>query len=162
MRGKSQFRTSLLCTPSLAAAVALLVLLAAVPAWAQNPVPPTAREAAASPAFAAKLPILRRPARQGAGFGTRPRQFGNGSASCATDLRRRIRCVYDNGPVNGTTDAWTINFGYVVSDTFPGGSGVSGFDIYVWEFPGDVVTSLQWSITSRAKRRNPLWLGHGQ
>ncbi len=25
---------------------------------------------------------------------------------------------YDNGPINGTTDAWTINFGYVVSDTF--------------------------------------------
>ncbi len=26
--------------------------------------------------------------------------------------------TYDNGPINGTTDAWTINFGYVVSDTF--------------------------------------------
>ncbi len=25
---------------------------------------------------------------------------------------------YDNGPISGTTDAWTINFGYVVSDTF--------------------------------------------
>ena len=25
---------------------------------------------------------------------------------------------YDNGPINGTTDAWTINFGYIVSDTF--------------------------------------------
>ncbi len=29
---------------------------------------------------------------------------------------------YDNGPINGTTDAWTINFGYVVSDTFVMGS----------------------------------------
>ncbi len=26
---------------------------------------------------------------------------------------------YDNGPINGTTDAWTINFGYVVSDILP-------------------------------------------
>ena len=26
--------------------------------------------------------------------------------------------AYDNGPINGTTDAWEINFGYVVSDTF--------------------------------------------
>ena len=26
--------------------------------------------------------------------------------------------IYDNGPVNGNTDAWTINFGFVVSDTF--------------------------------------------
>lgn len=25
--------------------------------------------------------------------------------------------IYDNGPVNGTTGAWTINFGYAVSDT---------------------------------------------
>ena len=24
---------------------------------------------------------------------------------------------YNNGPINGTTDAWTINFGYVVSDS---------------------------------------------
>jgi len=26
--------------------------------------------------------------------------------------------VYSNGPINGTTDAWTINFGFVVSDSF--------------------------------------------
>ncbi len=26
--------------------------------------------------------------------------------------------LYNNGPINGTTDAWTINFGYVVSDNF--------------------------------------------
>ena len=25
---------------------------------------------------------------------------------------------YDNGPVNGQVDAWTINFGFAVSDTF--------------------------------------------
>jgi uncharacterized repeat protein (TIGR03803 family) len=56
---------------------------------------------------------------------------------------------YENGPVNGTTDAWTINFGYIVSDTFvPNGSNGGGFDIYVWEFPGDKVTSVDWSVTS--------------
>jgi hypothetical protein len=26
--------------------------------------------------------------------------------------------IYDNGPINGNTDAWTINFGFIVSDTF--------------------------------------------
>ncbi len=26
--------------------------------------------------------------------------------------------VYSNGPINGNTDAWTINFGFIVSDTF--------------------------------------------
>ena len=56
--------------------------------------------------------------------------------------------AYDNGPINGTTDAWTINFGYVVSDTFPGGGTVNGFSFGVWEFPGDVMSSVDWSITS--------------
>ena len=56
---------------------------------------------------------------------------------------------YDNGPINGTTDAWTINFGYIVSDTFTSnGSPVTGFSAGVWEFPGDTVTALDWSITS--------------
>ena len=56
---------------------------------------------------------------------------------------------YDNGPINGTTDAWTINFGYIVSDTFvAGGSTVTGFSFGVWEFPGDVLSSVDWSITS--------------
>jgi hypothetical protein len=26
--------------------------------------------------------------------------------------------VYSNGPINGNTDAWTFNFGFIVSDTF--------------------------------------------
>jgi hypothetical protein len=56
---------------------------------------------------------------------------------------------YDNGPINGTTDAWTINFGYIVSDSYlSDGSTVTGFSFGVWEFPGDVMTSVDWSITS--------------
>ena len=56
---------------------------------------------------------------------------------------------YDNGAINGTTDAWTINFGYVVSDTFVAdSSAVTGFMFGVWEFPGDVMSSVDWSITS--------------
>src|SRR5271165_10767 len=56
---------------------------------------------------------------------------------------------YDNGPINGTTDAWTINFGYIVSDSYIArGSNVNGFSFGVWEFSGDVMTSVDWSITS--------------
>jgi PEP-CTERM motif len=57
--------------------------------------------------------------------------------------------TYDNGPINGTTDGWTINFGYVVSDTFffANGNTVSGFSFGVWEFPGDAMSSVDWSIT---------------
>ena len=56
---------------------------------------------------------------------------------------------YDNGPINGTTDAWTINFGYIVSDSFIAqGTSVNSFSFGVWEFPGDIMSSVQWSITS--------------
>jgi len=56
---------------------------------------------------------------------------------------------YDNGPINGTTDAWTINFGYIVSDSYIAeGSNVYGFSFGVWEFSGDLMTSIDWSITS--------------
>ncbi len=58
---------------------------------------------------------------------------------------------YDNGPINGTTDAWTINFGYIVSDTFnlvgPTPT-ITGFMFGVWEFPGDVLSSVDWSVTT--------------
>ena len=57
--------------------------------------------------------------------------------------------TYDNGPINGTTDAWTINFGYIVSDTFTApGAAVNSFSFGVWEFGGDSMTSVDWSITS--------------
>src|SRR5271157_2494370 len=55
---------------------------------------------------------------------------------------------YDNGPINGSTDAWTINFGYIVSDTFAAGGSTTGFSLGLWEFTGDSVTSVDWSITS--------------
>ena len=58
--------------------------------------------------------------------------------------------LYDNGPANGTVDAWTINFGYVVSDSFKLSANglVSGFDFYVWAYPGDTALTVDWSITS--------------
>ena len=58
--------------------------------------------------------------------------------------------LYDNGPINGTTDAWTINFGFIVSDTFTlsANSTVGGFNFGVWEFPGDVLTSVGWTIST--------------
>ncbi len=26
--------------------------------------------------------------------------------------------LYDDGPINGTVDAWTINYGFVIGDSF--------------------------------------------
>jgi hypothetical protein len=57
--------------------------------------------------------------------------------------------TYDNGPINGTTGAWAINFGYIVSDTFVAdGSLVNGFGFGFWEDSGGDLTSVQWSVTS--------------
>jgi hypothetical protein len=39
-------------------------------------------------------------------------------ALCLAVIPAAAQTLYSNGPVNGTTDAWTINFGFVVSDTF--------------------------------------------
>ncbi len=56
----------------------------------------------------------------------------------------------NNGPINGTTDAWTINFGYVVSDTFTlsSASTVTSVSFGVWEFPGDTMSTVDWTITA--------------
>ena len=58
--------------------------------------------------------------------------------------------LYDNGPINGTTDAWDIVNGYIVSDTFNLSSAatVNGFSVGVWNEGTDPMTSLQWSLTS--------------
>ena len=56
---------------------------------------------------------------------------------------------YNNGPINGNIDAWTINFGYIVSDTFVADSSqVIGFTFGAREFPGDSLLTVDWSITS--------------
>jgi len=59
--------------------------------------------------------------------------------------------VYSNGATNGNTDAWTINFGFIVSDTFNvtnSGTTITGGSFAMWLFPGDTLTSAELSITS--------------
>src|SRR5450759_2829572 len=58
--------------------------------------------------------------------------------------------LYSNGPVNGTTDAWTINFGFAVSDSFTCSVDctVQDFHIGVWLFPGDVLGSVDMALGS--------------
>ena len=58
--------------------------------------------------------------------------------------------LYTNGPANGSIDGWTINFGFVISDTFTlsSASTVTGVDFNAWVFPGDVLENAEVSITS--------------
>jgi len=59
--------------------------------------------------------------------------------------------VYSNGPINGNVDGWTINFGFIVSDTFnvsASDTTITGLDFGAHLFPGDTLTSAELSITS--------------
>lgn len=67
-------------------------------------------------------------------------------------LPAAAQTLYENGPINGETDAWTINFGFVLGDSFtvPGAtSTVNGLTIGVWLYPGDVLESAEVSITDQ-------------
>ena len=57
--------------------------------------------------------------------------------------------LYDNGPPNGTTDAWTINFGFTVSDSYTlrffGFGFVDDFHFVYWDASNsDLLTSVDW------------------
>src|SRR5664280_1379365 len=60
--------------------------------------------------------------------------------------------TYSNGPYNGTTDAWTINFGFTVSDSFTLSAGnVPLFHFVYWDASAsDILTTadLQLGTTS--------------
>jgi len=142
MQSQSQRLISLFRTVVLAAVAAFLIASAALPMPAQNSVPPSALQAARSPEFAKRLAHPDRrpssrpnpaPARQGS-------RSGPGQGNDA----------YENGPINGTTDAWTINFGFVVSDTFTIGSDatITGMSFGAWLFVGDTLISAEVSVTS--------------
>lgn len=58
--------------------------------------------------------------------------------------------LYDNGPTDGQGIAWTMNFGFTVSDQFTlsSDSTVNGINFVAHLFPGDVLETAEASITS--------------
>lgn len=59
--------------------------------------------------------------------------------------------LYDNGPTDGTDNAWTFNFGFVPSDEFTlsQAATVNGLQFAAWLMPGDVLQSVEVSVTSQ-------------
>ena len=119
---------------------AVLITSVALPMPAQSSVPASAVQAAKMPQYASRLArptsqsaVPPNPARRGSRNG-----MGQGT-------------IYDNGPINGTTDAWEFNFGFVVSDSFTianNGDAVTGMSFGVWLLPGDILQGAEISITS--------------
>ncbi len=71
--------------------------------------------------------------------------------SLALALPASAQILYENGPINGETDAWTINEGFVVSDSFTistGTSTINGLSFGAWLFAGDTLESVEVSLTS--------------
>jgi hypothetical protein len=59
--------------------------------------------------------------------------------------------LYENGPINGQTDAWTINFGFALADSITISSGMSTINdlsFGAWLTPGDTLQSVEVSFTS--------------
>jgi PEP-CTERM motif-containing protein len=59
--------------------------------------------------------------------------------------------IYDNGPINGETSAWTINFGFAVSDTFTvrgAGATLTGLEFGSWTDPAFPLQTAEVLITS--------------
>ena len=125
----------------LAGVTAFLITSAALPVPAQNSVPPTAVQAARMPEFASRLA---HPARRAA-----PRPNPTLARPGSRRGLPQDGVLYDNGPYNGTTDAWTINFGFSVSDSFTVGSGstVTGLHFVYWDAStSDLLTSVDMAL----------------
>ena len=68
--------------------------------------------------------------------------------------------LYENGPINGNTDAWTINFGFFISDNFTistGNSTVSGMSFGVWLTPGDILESVELTLSSQPLQTGTIY-----
>jgi PEP-CTERM motif len=69
--------------------------------------------------------------------------------------------LYNNGPYNGTNDAWSINFGFSVSESFtvPTGSTIGGFDLVYWDAStSDLLTTVDMQIGSTSFGGSPRTL----
>ena len=123
MPSQARRTISLFRTIVLIAVTALWIASAALPAAAQNSVPASAVEAAKTPEGAARLAHPTRRAGVTAAASrmqaARPVPPANGT-------------VYDNGPINGMVYAWTINFGYQVSDSFTLSSADNDHWLSIW------------------------------
>jgi hypothetical protein len=73
--------------------------------------------------------------------------------------------LYSNGPCNCDTDAWYINFGFSVSDSFlvANNSAIEGLHFVYWDASSaDVLTTVEVHLSDHAKPANEYHLKSGQ
>ncbi len=120
-----------------AAVITLLMTLVALPVAAQNSVPASAVQAAKLPQFARRL------AHPASTPNPAPAHQASRPGPPQSDV------IYENGPINGNSYAWTINYESLVSDTFTtNGTQVTGMTFGAWLYPGDTMYFAEVSITA--------------
>ncbi|MFI5116833.1 MAG: PKD domain-containing protein [Terriglobales bacterium] len=70
-------------------------------------------------------------------------------SSRKTSASPQVDVLYSNGPYNGTVNAWTINFGFSVSDSFtvPSNSSIEGLHFVYWDTSSsDLLTTVDIAI----------------
>jgi hypothetical protein len=62
----------------------------------------------------------------------------------------QTQVAYTNGPTSGTQSAWTINFGFSVTNSFTLNSAttITGFTFGGWNFQGDTTSAVDWGIST--------------
>jgi PEP-CTERM motif len=68
--------------------------------------------------------------------------------------------LYENGPINGEVEAWTINEGFDISDSFTissGTSAVNGLSFGVWLTAGDVLQSVDVTLSSQPLQEGTIY-----
>jgi hypothetical protein len=65
----------------------------------------------------------------------------------------RADVLYENGDVNGHNNAWTINYGFAVTDSILVNGSVQGIGFWTVMRPGDQVTSVQVTISEQVSAR---------
>ncbi|MGA7459466.1 MAG: choice-of-anchor tandem repeat GloVer-containing protein [Candidatus Korobacteraceae bacterium] len=137
MHSRGQHFISLFRAIIRAAVTALLITLVALPVAAQSSVPASAVQAAKLSQFAQRLAHPASPPNPA------PVHQASRPGPPQSDL------IYENGPINGNTDAWNINYGSVISDTFTtNGTQVTGMTFAAWLYPNDTMYFAEVSITA--------------
>jgi PEP-CTERM motif len=54
--------------------------------------------------------------------------------------------LYDNGPVNGNTDAWAFSGGFQNTQSFTANGTMTNFEGWFWLVPGESLTGVELSI----------------
>lgn len=117
----------------------LFITISSSPAQGQDSVAPAAIQTS-TPQFGSRI----------APGPTSKKQRGNARSGLHRGSPQDELVIYANGPIDGNTYAWGINYGFAISNSFNYGIGsINSLTFGAWLAPGDVLQSVEVSFTSQ-------------